>query len=61
MFLNYWFNEIVCEKIIVQKVIYDHKRITWSSSWISSFPIIYESLSYVNFNMIQYSRAYKRP
>ena len=42
-------------------VIDDHKKITWSSGWISSFPTICESFSHVNFNMIQSPRVYKRP
>ena len=42
-------------------VIDDHKKITWSSGWISSFPTICESFSYVNFNMILSSRVYRRP
>ena len=42
-------------------VIDDHKKITLSSSWIYSFPKICENFSYVNFNMILYSRVYKRP
>ena len=42
-------------------VIDDHKKITWSSGWISSFPTICESFSHVNFNMIQSPRVYKKP
>ena len=42
-------------------VIDDHKKITWSPGWISSFPTICESFSHVNFNMIQSPRVYKRP
>ena len=42
-------------------VIDDHKKITWSSGWISAFPTICESFSHVNFNMIQSPRVYERP
>ena len=42
-------------------VIDDHKKITWSSRWIYSFPKICENFSYVNFNIILSSRVYKRP
>ena len=39
----------------------DSEKITWSCGWISSFPTICESFSYLNFNMIQSPRVYKRP
>ena len=68
-FLNSWFRKESTETIkkdwrtVYKKmiVIDDHKKISWSSGWISSFPTICESFSYVNFNKILSSSVYKRP